>query len=84
MRPHIAITTALLASSAAAAPTPAPGLIGDIFNAVNQVLGTVIDDTTANLNNLLKQIGIVLHTNAGSSHGQITQYHDQCPFNIIE
>ena len=84
MRPHVAITTALLASSAAAAPTPNPGFLGDILNAVNQVVGTVISDTTTNLNNLLKQVGVVLHKDAGNKHGNIVQYHDQCPFDIIK
>ena len=81
MRPQIAVTTALLASSAAAAPTP--GLIGDLLGALGNVIGTVVQDTSAGLNTLLNQIGVAIHTNSGSKHGSITQYHDQCPFEIV-
>ena len=80
MRPQITIVPALLASSVASAPTPA--VVGDLLSALGNVIGTVVQDTSAGLNTLLNQVGVVLHSNAATKHGSITQYHDQCPFEI--
>jgi hypothetical protein len=81
MRPSAALTIALLASSANAAPVADPGLIsgllGGILGGVNSIVGGVFKD----LNSLLNGLGIKLHTD-GARHGPTVPFHQQCPFNI--
>lgn len=63
-----AFAAAMLAGSAAAAPTP--GLLSSIFGAI-----------TNDLNSLLSSLGIKLQTN-GNAHGPTVGFKNQCPFNV--
>ncbi|GAB7362332.1 hypothetical protein MBLNU230_g2347t1 [Neophaeotheca triangularis] len=79
MRPSVALTAALLASPAIAAPTPNPGLIGDIFGLVSNIVHHVADD----VHTVLNQVGIVLRNNA-KKHGPVTPYQDFMPWPVIK
>ncbi|CCG83821.1 protein of unknown function [Taphrina deformans PYCC 5710] len=64
-------TSALLLSSATAAPTP--GLISSVLGALSAATVSQISSTTTALNELLSAVGVSLATNA-NSHGSVFQF----------